>query len=69
MNIAQQLKAFHTLIVNGYPAVDITALIDEAEKIGDVTQDYDNEGTQIDFADGSCLVVWDTDVMVYGAKN
>ena len=69
MNIAEQLKAFHTVMVKGHCMVDTAALIEEAEKIGEVTQDWDNGSTQIDFVDGSCIVVCESEVFVYGSQH
>ena len=74
MNIAEQLKAFHTIDEpNEYTGrvhqvIDTSALAAEAAQIGAETQDWENETTWYDFADGSCLVIWNNDATAYGSR-
>lgn len=78
MTIAEQIKFFHRerairRLPDRYPrkvdwAADIVTLCEHAERIGTVTQDWDNESTEYDFADGSVLIVCGSDVFVYGSR-
>ena len=60
MTIASQLKSFH--------GDNLDAMMAEAEELGEVTQDYDNESTEYDFADGSVLIIGDGYVSAYGSR-
>ena len=59
MNIAQQIKAFSD---------DINAILDEATMRGNVTQDWENECTEIDFVDGSVMIICNSTISIYGAR-
>jgi hypothetical protein len=59
MNTAQQIKAFSN---------DISEVLAEATRRGYVTQDWDNERTEIDFPDGSVMIICSSDVWVYGSR-
>jgi hypothetical protein len=59
MNTAQQIKAYSN---------DISEVLAEATRRGNVTQDWENECTEIDFPDGSVMIVCNGDVMIYGAR-
>jgi hypothetical protein len=59
MNTAQQIKAFSS---------DISEVLAEATRRGYVTQNWDNETTEFDFPDGSVMIVWNSDVWVYGSR-
>jgi hypothetical protein len=48
-NQAQNLKALHS--------DDTNALLVEADRVAEVTQDYDNEATEFVFPDSSVLIV------------
>ena len=66
MNIAEQLKAFHTK--NDY-RINYSALADEAEQKSIlITQDWENETTEYDFVDGSVIVIHGSSVWVYGSR-
>jgi hypothetical protein len=59
MNIAQQIKAFSD---------DINAILDEATRIGIVTQNWEKECTEIDFVDGSVMIICNSTISIYGAR-
>ena len=59
MTIAEQIKAAHA---------DINDLMSEAEDLGEVTQDWENESTEYDFIDGSVLIVCGEFVSTYGSR-
>jgi hypothetical protein len=59
MNIAQQIKAFSD---------DICEVLAEATRIGIVTQDWENECTEIDFVDGSVMIICNSTISIYGAR-
>jgi hypothetical protein len=70
MNIAEQIKAFHTTTDkrNGAQTINIVELLAECEeKATETTQDWDNEQTEFDFADGSVLIVW-RHASAYGSR-
>lgn len=73
MNIAEQIKAFHIEInaENGSESVkDYDAFVAECEeKAGDIDQDWDTETTTYEFMDGSVIVLNNSDVHTYGAKQ
>lgn len=60
MNTAQQLKAFHD--------DNLDTMMAEAEALGEVTQDGENESTEYDFPDGSVLIVCGANVSAYGSR-
>ena len=59
MNIAQQIKAFSD---------DICEVLAEATRIGIVTQDWEKEYTEIDFTDGSVMIICNSTISIYGAR-
>lgn len=61
MNIAEQLKAFH--------GDNLNEMMGEADRIGEVRQCWETETTEYTFADGSVMVVWNTDVTTYGSAQ
>ena len=75
MNIAEQLKAFHTAVsADEYTGrvhyiVDVIALTQEASQAGVENQDWESETTRYDFADGSCLVICNNEATVYGSRS
>ncbi len=61
MNIAEQLKAFH--------GDNLNELMEEAERIGEASQDWEAETTVYTFVDGSVMAIWNTDVTTYGSAQ
>jgi hypothetical protein len=59
MNIAQQVKSY---------SGDINEVLAEAIRIGIVTQDWENEYTEIDFVDGSVMIICNSTISIYGAR-
>lgn len=70
MNIAEQLKSAHTVIDHhsNKMLVDTSSLIDDAELVGEVNQDWYNETTEFEFADGSVLIVCNSEASTYGSR-
>ena len=60
MNTSEQLEAFH--------GSDLNSMMNEAEDLGKVTQDWENEATKYDFPDGSILIICGTTVSTYGSR-
>ena len=59
MNIAQQVKSY---------SGDINEVLAEATRIGIVTQDWENEYTEIDFVDGSVMIICNSTISIYGSR-
>ena len=70
MSIANEIKSFYTETnkETGDEVVDKNLMMIEAEEKGEVTQDWDNESTEFDFADGSVLIVSAGNVSAYGSR-
>ena len=65
MTIANQIVAFHT----EENTVNIANLMVECEeKAINSDQDWDNESTEYEFADGSVIVVCNNEARHYGSK-
>ena len=75
MTIAEQILAFYRhharidVSHGGYcMTIDLARLIEECNERGIVTQDWENESTEFDFADGSVLIVNNSDINIYGSR-
>lgn len=66
MNIAEQIKQFHT----GQEAIEYQEFVSECEsKAVDVEQDFDAESTLYEFADGSVLVWSGAEIHTFGCRD
>jgi len=71
MTIATQLMGHYKISTTELiPATyDYNGLADEAEERAlEVTQDFDNESTEYDFADSSVLIVCGLEINAYGMR-
>lgn len=70
MTIANQIRSFYVTVSpeTGRETFDWDALVGECEEKGKATQDWDNETTEYDFADGSVLVICNSEVSAYGSR-
>lgn len=73
MNIAEQIKAFHSHINTAdgsWSIKDYEDFVDDCEqKASAIEQDWDNGSTTYTFVDGSVIVWSEQFVETYGAKQ
>lgn len=70
MTIANQILAFYTKTTEFGDDVNVPDLMGECEqKAVNKNQDWDNESTTYEFADGSVIVVCNNEARHYGSKE